>query len=168
MKYIICVGDGMADFPIDSLGNKTPLAYAQTPFMDSIAAEGSVGRVQTVPEGFPPGSDVANMALMGYDPAKYYTGRAPIEAASLGVSLGENDTAFRCNLVTIEQNRMVDYSAGHIESNDASVLIETLQQECGSETRHFYPGVSYRHLCVISGMPAGKLDTTPPHDITGQ
>ena len=167
MKYAILVGDGMVDFLIPDLGGKTPLEYAQTPNMDRIAAQGVVGRVRTVPDGLPAGSDVANLSLLGYDPARYYSGRAPIEAASLGVPLAANDTAFRCNLVTIVDGRMADYSAGHIETVDAHELIELLGKKLGTPAIRFFPGVSYRHLTVIVEFPDGCA-CTPPHDISGK
>jgi 2,3-bisphosphoglycerate-independent phosphoglycerate mutase len=166
-KYALLVGDGMADFPIAQLGGKTPLAYANTPNMDMIARSGKIGLVATVPEGLPPGSDVANLSLMGYDPARYYSGRAPIEAASMGVELSANDTAFRCNLVTITNGCMADYSAGHIATDDAHEIIALLKAELDGSTIHFYPGVSYRHLLVIPDFPSGCV-CTPPHDITDQ
>jgi 2,3-bisphosphoglycerate-independent phosphoglycerate mutase len=163
------VGDGMADFPIPELGGKTPLEYAHTPNMDSVAARGQTGLVKTVPDGMPPGSDVANMSLLGYDPQRYYSGRAPLEAASLGVKLSPNEFAFRCNLVTLDSfGLMADYSAGHIESESAREIIQLLQQRLNSETICFYPGVSYRHLLVIRNFPEGKLKTVPPHDISGK
>ena len=168
MKYAICVGDGMADFPIPELNGMTPLEYAKTPGMDSIAASGYVGRVQTVPDGLPPGSDVANMSLLGYDARRYYQGRAPIEAASMGIALKTNETAFRCNLVTLQNGKMADYSAGHIETGVARELIEELQEKLGNGRTRFYSGVSYRHLMVVAGVPTGKLDCTPPHDISGK
>jgi 2,3-bisphosphoglycerate-independent phosphoglycerate mutase len=158
----------MADEPQEALGGKTPLEHAATPHMDALAAGGRLGRVRTVPEGMHPGSDVANMSLMGYDPAVYYTGRAPIEAAGMGVALAEDDTAFRCNLVHTAGGTMVDYSAGAIESDDASALIEELKSALDSDTVRLYPGVSYRHLLVIRGFPKGELACTPPHDITGK
>ncbi len=164
-KYAILVGDGMADFPIPELGNITPLAYAKTPNMDSVASNGHTGQVCTVPIGMHPGSDVANLSLLGYDPKRYYSGRAPIEAASMGISLSANDTAFRCNLVTIKNNRMIDYSAGHIDTESANQIIHQLQKELGNDRISFYPGVSYRHLMVISDFPK-NLISTPPHDIT--
>ena len=166
-KFAIIVGDGMADLPITELGNKTPLEYAVTPNMDFLAKSGHVGIVSTVPEGFPPGSDVANLSLLGYDPALYYSGRAPVEAASLGIELAAEDTAFRCNLVTIIDGIMVDYSAGHINTAEASVLISQLQKELGSHEIMFHPGTSYRHILVIKNFPDG-LKCTPPHDITDQ
>jgi 2,3-bisphosphoglycerate-independent phosphoglycerate mutase len=166
-RYALLVGDGMADYPVPQLGNKTPLAYAATPNMDTVARQGSIGMVSTIPEGMPPGSDVANMSLMGYDPAKYYSGRAPIEAASLGVALSEDDVAFRCNLVTLKDALMADYSAGHIATEEARLLITELSKELTNESVHFYPGVSYRHLVVINGI-MGELECTPPHDISDQ
>jgi len=168
MKYAILVGDGMADFPLPQLDNRTPLEYAKTPSMDAVAKAGRVGLVKTVPDGVPPGSDVANMSLMGYDPAKYYSGRAPIEAASMGIKLGKTDVAFRCNLVTLKCGLMEDYSSGHIETADAHEIIAGLQKELGTATVKFFPGVSYRHITVISDFPEGKLDCTPPHDISGK
>ncbi|NLE02903.1 MAG: cofactor-independent phosphoglycerate mutase [Fibrobacter sp.] len=164
-KYIILVGDGMADFAIPELGNKTPLEYAHTPNMDLVAKNGMVGLVSTVPEGFSPGSDVANLSLMGYAPQHYYSGRAPVEAASLGISLQSNQTAFRCNLVTIENERMIDYSAGHIDTITATAIINELQKAFGTETIRFHPGVGYRHLTIIDNFPDGLI-CTPPHDIT--
>ncbi|MBD3320262.1 MAG: cofactor-independent phosphoglycerate mutase [Chitinivibrionales bacterium] len=168
MKYALLIGDGMADFPVGSLDNRTPLEYAATPNMDACAHEGVVGGVKTVPDGMPPGSDVANMSVMGYDPARYYNGRAPIEAASMGVPLAAGDIAFRCNLVTLDATRMVDYSAGHIETGEACKIIRELKDALDSRTVTFYPGVSYRHLAVMHGFPGGKLSCTPPHDISGK
>ena len=164
-KYAIIVGDGMADRPVAELGNKTPLEYANTPNMDALAAGGVVGLVSTVPEGYPPGSDVANLSLMGYDPCEFYSGRAPIEAASLGLSLKAEDTAFRCNLVKIVNETMVDYSAEHISTDDATAIINELDKELGSSAVAFYPGISYRHILVVKNFPDG-LTCTPPHDIT--
>lgn len=161
------VGDGMADFPVEELGGKTVLEYAYTPNMDRVVSQGRIGLVSTVPDGFLPGSDVANMSLMGYDPAKYYSGRAPVEAASMGIKLSAEDIAFRCNFVTIENGIMRDYSAGHIETSEAAKLIATLQDALGSDTVRFYPGVSYRHLLVVRGV-GGALKCVPPHDITGR
>ena len=169
MKYAILVGDGMADFPIPELGGKTPLAYAATPNMDRVAAKGRVGLVATVPQGLPPGSDVANLSLMGYDAALYYQGRAPIEAASMGIALKPADTAFRCNLVTIEDGRMADYSAGHIETEEARELLALLGKALDDAGTRFYPGVSYRHLLVLGDFPDSRqCTTTPPHDISGK
>jgi 2,3-bisphosphoglycerate-independent phosphoglycerate mutase len=166
-KYALLVGDGMADLPCAELGGATPLAYAVTPNMDRIARSGAIGLVSTVPGGMPPGSDVANLSLMGYDPARYYSGRAPIEAASMGIRLAENDTAFRCNLVTVADGLMDDYSAGHIATAEAHEIISVLQKETGSNTINFFPGVSYRHLLVLKDFPQGCA-CTPPHDISGR
>ena len=170
MKYVVLIGDGMADHPLSELGGKTPLQAAITPNMDKLAKEGQRGVVNTIPEGFSPGSDVANLSILGYDPAQYYTGRAPLEAASMGLELDEKDVAYRCNLVTLKYNRektrafMEDYSAGHISSADAKSLIEALGQEMDVKDVVFYPGVSYRHLMVWKGGMAGA-ECTPPHDI---
>lgn len=172
MKYIILQGDGMADWPVLELGNKTPLEYARTPNMDHIAARGQLGMTHTIPEGFPSGSDVGTMSLLGYDPRRYHTGRSPIEAASMGVELEPDDIAFRCNLVTlgIEANGeeiMVDFAADHITSPEAAELIKTINAELGGNDVEFYPGVSYRHLMVWHGGKE-KMRTVPPHDITGR
>jgi 2,3-bisphosphoglycerate-independent phosphoglycerate mutase len=172
MKYIVLQGDGMADWPVAELGNKTPLEYAHTPNMDRIASQGVLGLTYTIPEGFPSGSDVGTMSLLGYDPRRYHTGRSPIEAASMGVELGPEDIAFRCNLVTLGtgaegQEIMVDFAADHITSEEAAELIKTIHAELGGSEIEFYPGVSYRHLMVWHGGRE-KMRTTPPHDITGQ
>ncbi|MGB9930096.1 MAG: cofactor-independent phosphoglycerate mutase [Methanosarcina sp.] len=168
MKYAILIGDGMADYPIKELGNKTILQVARTPAMDYIAAHGKTGLAKTIPEGFSPGSDIANMSILGYDPAIYYSGRAPLEAASMGVALADDDVAFRCNLITIERGRIKDYSAGHISSDEAKILIETLDSELGREELRFYPGISYRHLMVTRKNLGIETVSTPPHDITGK
>ena len=169
MKYIVIIGDGMADFPLDELGGKTPLMAARKPFMDMMAKEGFCGRVNTVPEGFPPGSDVACMSIFGYDPAKYYTGRAPIEAAGMGIELAPEDVAFRCNLVNLGEKDgaavMADFSGGHITTEEAHLLIARLNETLGSEEFRFYPGVSYRHIMVWKGG-LWQMSSTPPHDIT--
>ncbi|MBI5492270.1 MAG: cofactor-independent phosphoglycerate mutase [Deltaproteobacteria bacterium] len=168
MKYIILIGDGMADYAIDSLDNKTPLEFAATPNLDSLAGTGRFGLFQTVPPGFPPGSDVANLSVLGYDPKKYYTGRAPLEAASIGVKLAPDDMAYRCNLVTLAKKDgatiMDDYSAGHITTDEAREIVLELDKKLSSTGVRFYPGTSYRHLMVIKG--GGNLKTTPPHDIS--
>src|SRR3972149_2690450 len=148
MKYIILIGDGMADSPIAELGNRTPLEAANTPNMDSLAGAGSYGLFKTVPDGYAPGSDVANLSVLGYSPAKYYTGRAPLEAASIGVKLGPTDIAFRCNLVTLVDKDgstiMNDYSSGHITTEDAAGIIPDLDKALQSEGVRFYLGTSYR------------------------
>lgn len=172
MKYIILLGDGMADEPLGELDGKTPLEVARTPFMDNLASRGELGMARTVKAGFPPGSDVANMAVLGLDPAIYYTGRAPIEAVSLGVELTEEDTAFRINLVTITSGEngliMEDYCSDHITTEEAARLIEDLKKIAGDNTFiDMYPGFEYRHLMVIHGYDKPDLKTTPPHDIIG-
>jgi 2,3-bisphosphoglycerate-independent phosphoglycerate mutase len=176
MKYIILLGDGMADRPRADLGGRTCLQAAKTPNLDQLASAGQVGMVSTVPDGYAPGSDVANLSVLGYDPRKYYTGRSPLEAASIGVSLGPDDVAFRCNLVTLRVTGsgsaagrrrtflMEDFSAGHISTNEARTLIEEVGGKLGSEHIRFYPGVSYRHLMVWKGGK-DRIDCTPPHDI---
>ena len=177
MKFIILLGDGMADRPHAELGGKTCLQAARTPNLDQLATLGQVGMVHTVPDGFPPGSDVANLTVMGYDPRKYYTGRSPLEAASIGVDLGPDDVAFRCNLVTLRISGgksatgikgrhaiMEDFSAGHITTEEARLLIEEIDSKLGSDRIRFYPGVSYRHLMVWKGGK-DKIECAPPHDI---
>jgi len=167
-KYLILVGDGMADFPIPSLNGKTPLEAASTPNMDKIASSGRIGLLTTIPDGFLPGSDIGNMSLLGYDPRRYFSGRAPIEAASMGIPIAPDDVAFRCNLVTIADGVMKDYSAGHISTEAAHAVINALQKSLGIDGElKFHPGVSYRHLLTIKKKGA-KLTCTPPHDITGQ
>lgn len=169
MKYVVLLGDGMSDHPIESLGGKTPLECAKTPNMDFMADKGLIGLVQTVPEGFPPGSDVANLSVFGYEIVKYYTGRSPLEAASMGVALGPEDVAFRCNMVTLAEGMggliMDDFSGGHISTEEAAELIGELQASLGSDEFEFHPGVSYRHLLVWKGG-RDRLETTPPHDIS--
>ncbi len=172
MKYIVLIGDGMADYPLPDHDGKTPLQIAHTPNMDRIAKDGITGFLKTVPSGFAPGSDVANLSIFGYDPAQYYTGRSPLEAVSMGIPLGENDTAFRCNLVTLLAGAndvvMDDYSAGHITSEEAGELIATINEKLGSDKIQFHSGVSYRHLMVWKDREFSKLSLTPPHDISGQ
>ncbi len=171
-KYIILCPDGMADFPLEELGGKTPLEYANTPNMDIIASQGITGLIKTIPEGCLPGSDIGSMSILGYDPVKYYTGMSPLEAASMGVELGADDVAFRLNLVNIlEENgkrMMHDYSGGHITTEEAKSIIETFQKELGSSQFQFYPGVSYRHLMVAKNIDIKGLKTVPPHDIPDQ
>ncbi|MBI4597406.1 MAG: cofactor-independent phosphoglycerate mutase [Candidatus Omnitrophica bacterium] len=167
MKYVVVLPDGVADVPIAALGNKTPLEAAKHPNMDWIAANGVTGWAHTIPQGFPPGSDVGCMSVFGYDPKKYYTGRAPLEAAAQGIALGDGDVAFRCNTVTITDGVMTDYSAGHIESADSHELIKTVNERLGSKHGvRFYPGVSYRHLMVIHGAEYGKTQCVPAHDLS--
>ncbi|MFA5116776.1 MAG: cofactor-independent phosphoglycerate mutase [Candidatus Omnitrophota bacterium] len=171
MKYILLVGDGMADYPIEELGKRTPLEAARTPNMDFIARQGRMGRVKTVPDKMTPGSDVAIISIMGYEPARFYTGRGPLEAANLGVELGPDDVAFRCNLITAAEDKLLDYSAGHISSKEADILMRSVQDKLGSDAIKFYSGVGYRHLMVFKdarGLDLDKLLCKPPHDILGQ
>lgn len=171
MKYVVILGDGMADYPIDELGGKTPLQYARTPNMDLLASQGQIGLVNTVPPELPPGSDVANLAVLGYDPRQYYSGRSPLEAVSMGIELADEDVAFRCNLVTLSAEQdyrdktMLDYSAGEIDTASAAALINTIQARLGESGLKFYPGISYRHLMLWQN---GLTDTVliPPHDIS--
>ena len=172
MKYVVLLGDGMADYPCQKLGGKTPLECALTPFLDQIAAQGTLGLVDTIPQGLPPGSDVANLSVLGYNPKETYTGRGPLEAASMGINLGPNDIAYRCNLVSIgEQNTdqafMDDFTAGHISSAEAREIILDINKRINSSQYQFYPGVGYRHLLVWRNA-AGSPQTTPPHDIPGK
>jgi len=171
MQYLILIGDGMADYPIKELGSKTPLKVAKTESMDTIASRGRIGMVQTVPPGLSPGSDIANLSILGYDPRRYYTGRAVYEAASAGVKLDSGDVAFRCNLVTLSGRQgntiMEDYSAGHITTDEAHRIIIELDKRLGNDEIRFYPGVSYRHIMVWKDGPE-KMQTTPPHDISGK
>ncbi len=171
MKYIVIVLDGASDYPIDILGNKTPLEAAETPFMDSLAKKGLVGRVKTVPKGFIPSSDVANLSLLGYDPNIYYAGRGPLEAANLGVTLEEDDLALRCNLITKDENKLFDYSAGHITNKEAKILMEHVNKNLGTDKIKFVFGTSYRNLMVIRGgksLGLDKLKFFAPHDIMGK
>lgn len=169
MKYVVIIGDGMADRPIAELGNLTPLQKAHTPYMDSLAQRGMVGMSHTIPQGFHPGSDVANLSIMGYDPARYYTGRAPLEAASIGIAMSDADVAYRCNLVTLRTEDdgsviMEDYSSGHITTEESRELIVTLAQELKSDAIDLYPGVSYRHLLLWHNGSTTPV-CTAPHDI---
>lgn len=170
MKYIIILIDGVADYRIAELGNKTPLQYAKTPVLDSLARNSEMGMVKTIPEGMDPGSDIANLSVLGYDPRKYHTGRSPLEAISLGISLLESDVVFRCNLVTLSEEDnysdriMLDYSAGEIPTDKSRVLIKYIGSKLGTWKIRFYPGVSYRHIIVWKGGKYGNI-LTPPHDI---
>lgn len=167
-KYIILIGDGMADYAQAALGGKTPLQSAAIPNLRAIAARGEARLVQTVPEGMSPGSDVANLSIMGFDPARYYRGRAPIEAAGAGIDLKPEDVAFRCNLIAVENDRISDHSAGHIPTAAARPLIELLNKRLGDGERRFFAGASYRHLLIWHNGPHDGLTTTPPHDVLGQ
>lgn len=164
MKHIIILGDGMADWPVKSLGNKTLLQVAHTPYMDKLARMGRTGRLVTVANGFHPGSEVANMSVMGYNLPKVYEGRGPLEAASIGVDLKPGEMAMRCNIICIEGNLLKNHSAGHITTPEADILVKYLQEKLGNERVHFYTGVQYRHLLVIKGGDK-RIDCTPPHDV---
>lgn len=167
MKYLILVGDGMGDYPVADLDGKTPLEAAGIPTIDALCQKGELFLNHTVPEGYPPGSDVANMSLLGYDPAAYYTGRAPLEAAAMGLKLEADEIAFRCNFVTLDFSKdqviMRDFSAGHISNEESHQLIADLEKELANDSFHFKPGVSYRHLVVFRGEHPG-LKPVPPHD----
>ena len=173
MKYVVVLGDGMADWPMESLNGGTPLSCAVTPCMDELAGMSEIGTVSTIPEGMAPGSDTANLSVMGYDPRKYYTGRSPLEALSIGVDMKESDVVYRCNLVTLteedvpyEEQRILDHSSGEISTEDAAILLRDVCQELKNENCSFYVGTSYRHCLVWEN---GKnLELTPPHDVLTQ
>ena len=166
MKYIVVLGDGMADEPIPELGGKTPLEAADTPDMDMLARKGRVGRLVTVPEGFHPGSEIANLSVLGYNVPEVFEGRGVLEAANMGVDIKPGDMAMRCNLICISDGRIKNHSGGHISTEEAHEIIATLQQELGDDTVHFYPGVSYRHLLILKGGDK-RVSCTPPHDVPG-
>lgn len=173
MKYIVVLGDGMADEPIEELGGKTPLAYAKTPNLDRLSKISEVGMVHTIPEGMKPGSDTANLSVMGYDPKKYYSGRSPLEALSIGVPMKDTDIAIRCNIVTIseedvpfEERTIIDHSASEISTEDCEVLLKEVAAQLANETYQFYVGTSYRH-CLIWNK-GSVVELTPPHDVLGQ
>ena len=174
MKYLVLLCDGMADTPHPALNGKTPMECAEKPLMDRLAATAEVGKCRTVAPGLKPGSDVANLSVLGYDPAVCYTGRSPLEAASIGVDLAPDDVALRCNIVTLsdednyEEKTMVDYCAGDISTEEARKIIETVQKEFGNDRYHFYSGVSYRHCLVIKEGTTDLGGMTPPHDISGK
>ncbi len=173
MKYVVVLGDGMADEPLHELGDRTPLSYADTPALDRLARKSEIGMVKTVPEGMAPGSDTANLSVLGYDPKRYYSGRSPLEALSIGVPMKETDVAFRCNLVTISeddvpfsQKIIIDHSSGEISTQDAAVLLDAVKEKLEQGPWHFYAGTSYRH-CLIEEN--GKVrELTAPHDVLGQ
>lgn len=173
MKYIVVLGDGMADEPIEELGGKTPLEYADTPTMDKMSKQSEVGLVHTIPEGMSPGSDTANLSVLGYDPKKYYTGRSPLEALSIGVDMKNTDVALRCNIVTVstddlpyEEKTIIDHSSSEISTEDAAVLLEAVRKELETDIYKFYVGTSYRHLTIWDNGEVVSL--TPPHDVLGQ
>ena len=166
MKYVVCVPDGCADEPIDELGGRTPLEAASMPVLAALARRGTVGRASVIPPGLPPGSDVGNMSILGYDPARYHTGRAPIEAAALGLRLTPDQIAYRCNLVTIgADGTMVDFAGGHPSTDDAAAVIAALQAELGDDEVSFHPGVQYRHI-VVAPKEWADAECTPPHDLS--
>ena len=173
MKYIVVLGDGMADEPIEELGGRTPLEYADTPTMDKMSKQAEVGLVHTIPEGMSPGSDTANLSVLGYDPKRYYTGRSPLEALSIGVDMKSTDVALRCNIVTVstddlpyEEKTIIDHSSSEIGTEDAAVLLEAVRKELETDVYKFYVGTSYRHLTI---WDHGEVVTlTPPHDVLGQ
>ena len=174
MKYLVMLGDGMADEPLEALGGKTPLEYADTPTLDAYARKSEIGMVATIPEGMAPGSDTANLSVIGYDPKDYYTGRSPLEALSIGVPMKMTDVALRCNIVTLseeegipyEQRTIIDHSSDEISTEDAAILLQAVAQELQDETYQFYVGTSYRH-CLIWAM-GSVVPLTPPHDVLGQ
>ena len=173
MKYIVVLGDGMADYPVEELEGKTPLAYAKTPVMDELAGKGVVGLAHTIPEGMSPGSDTANLAVLGYNPRVYYTGRSPLEALSIGVDMKETDIALRCNIVTVSdddrpygEKTIIDHSSGEISTEDAAVLLNAVRAELESELYKFHVGTSYRHLTIWDS--GNVVELTPPHDILGK
>ena len=173
MKYVIVLGDGMADEPIAELDGKTPLEYAVTPEMDRLAAMSEIGCVHTIPEGMSPGSDTANLSVLGYDPKKYYTGRSPLEALSIGVPMKDTDIALRCNIVTVsvdnkpyEEKTIIDHSSSEISTEDASVLLEAVRKELQNDIYKYYLGTSYRHLTIWD--KGSVVSLTPPHDILGK
>lgn len=168
MKYALILPDGAADEPVAEFGGKTPLMAARKPHMDWIALNGRQGTVRTVPEGFLPASDVATLSVVGYDPRKYYTGRAPIEAAARRLHVGPNDIVYRCNLVTIVDGRMEDFTAGHIRQQEAERLIADLNAKLGDDRVSFHAGVGYRHLMVLRDAAGTRVEATPPHDIPGE
>lgn len=173
MKYVIVLGDGMADRPMEALQDKTPLEYAKTAAMDELAAMGEIGMVHTIPDGMAPGSDTANLSVLGYDPKKYYSGRSPLEALSIGVDMKATDVSLRCNLVTVSEEEetyaektIVDHSSDEISTSDAAVLLEAVREGLESEQYKFYAGTSYRHLLIWDRGEVTEL--TPPHDVLGQ
>lgn len=169
MKFAIIIPDGAADRPTEKLGGKTPLERAAMPNIKNIVSRGILGRVKTIPDGFHPGSDIGIMTLLGYEPSRYYTGRAPLEAAAMGIRLTADKIAFRCNLVTVDNGYMKDFSAGHIETDDARILMQYIDQSLGSKQTRFYAGISYRHIMITEGEDFDDtLKTVPPHDIMGK
>ena len=173
MKYLVVLGDGMADEPIEELGGRTPLEYADTPNLDRLSALSEIGMVHTIPDGMKPGSDTANLSVLGYDPKKYYSGRSPLEALSIGVPMEEDDIALRCNIVTLsegegsfEEHRIIDHSSSEISTQDCAVLLKAVADQLSNERYQFYVGTSYRHCLIWKG--GSVVDLTAPHDVLGQ
>ena len=173
MKYIVVLGDGMADLPIEELNGKTPLAYAKTETMDALSKKAEIGLVHTIPEGMKPGSDTANLSVLGYDPKIYYSGRSPLEALSIGVPMKDTDIAIRCNIVTIsvddkpyEEKTIIDHSSSEISTEDAAVLLEAVREGLENDIYKYYLGTSYRHLTIWD--KGSVVPLTPPHDILGK
>ena len=173
MKYVIVLGDGMADEPIEALGDRTPLEYAETPTMDVLAKKSEIGLAHTIPEGMKPGSDTANLSVLGYDPKKYYTGRSPLEALSIGVDMKPDDIALRTNLITVsdgdepyEEKTIIDHSSSEISTADAAILLDAVRKELENDRYHFYVGTSYRHLLIWD--KGSVVELTPPHDVLGR
>ena len=168
MKYVVCVPDGCADEPFEELDGRTPLEVAVTPNLDALSARGTLGRAAVIPDGLPPGSDVGNMSILGYDPARFHTGRAPIEAAALGLRLGPDQVAYRCNLVTVgADGTMEDFAGGHPSTEQAAEVIAALDAELGGDGIEFHPGVQYRHI-MVAPADLAESDCVPPHDLTGK
>lgn len=168
MKYAIVLGDGMADEPIEALDGKTPLEYAKTPAMDQLSKMGQVGMVHTIPEGMKPGSDTANLSVMGYDPKKYYSGRSPLEALSIGIPMKNTDIAIRCNIVTVseddvpfEEKTIIDHSSSEISTEDCAVLLEAVRKELEDDTYKFFVGTSYRHCLIWEKWKGSRADSAP-------
>ena len=168
MKFCVIIPDGMADYKLEKLSGRTPLEAARTPNMDNISSNGVLGLVNTIPKKFKPGSDIACLSVLGYNPEDYYTGRAPLESASLGIELGENDWAVRCNLITANDGILEDFSAGHISDKEARLIISILNEKLAGRNVRFYAGKSYRNIMVYNGDVAIEADCTPPHDIIGK
>src|SRR5574344_371353 len=173
MKYVIVLGDGMADRPIEEIDQKTPLEYVETPTLDCLSKVSEIGLVHTIPEGMKPGSDTANLSVLGYDPKKYYTGRSPLEALSIGVDMKDTDVAIRCNIVTVsyddkpyEEKTIIDHSASEITTEDAAILLEAVRKELETDEFKYYVGTSYRHLTIWD--KGDVVELTPPHDVLGK
>jgi len=168
MKYLILIMDGAADYPVDKLNGKTPLQVAKKSNVDKLAEKGRCGLLKTIPENFSTGSVVANLSILGYDPRKYFKGRGVLEAAAMGIELGKNDVAFRCNIINISENKIRSHSAGHLTSEESSELIKTLNEKLGNEFIKFYSGVAYRNILILKNKYSEKVKCFPPHDFVGE